>query len=226
VYEKCPARAKFQYVDKVVEENDPKRTAALAKGNKAHDDAEKYVKGEIDQLPKELKKFEKKFEEIRELQQANPELLVLEEQWAFTRDWQPCEWYADDVWVRMILDRLEWLDADKTGAIITDYKTGRKDGNEVKHGQQGQLFVLGAFMKYPSLQVVKVMFEYLDHGKTSLPKTYSRDQAMMFLSTFTRRGTSMTSALAFPPKPNRINCAWCPYGPNRGSGICQFGVEA
>ena len=225
VFEKCPYRAELQYVRKIEEESDPKREEALNRGKKVHDDAERFVKGEIDVVPKELKKFEKKFEEMRELHATNPELLVLEEQWAFDINWQPTEWYGDNTWCRMILDRFEWLDAEKSAAILTDYKTGRKEGNEVKHSQQGQLFVIGSFMKYSSLDAVKVVFEYLDHGKTSLPKTYSREQAMTFLPSMTERGLKMTQATKFPPKPNKINCAWCPYGPNRGTGVCEYGVD-
>jgi hypothetical protein len=226
VFEKCPKRAELQFVKKITEENDPKREEALTRGKKVHEAAEQYVRGEIDNLPKELKKFEGKFEEMRKLYATEPEKLVLEENWAFTIDWQPTEWYGEDAWCRMVLDRFEWLSDDKTAGELTDYKTGKKEGNEVKHGQQGQLFVLGAFMKYPSLQAVRVKFEYLDHGKTSLPKTYSREQAMTFLSAFERRGKAMTEATVFPPRPNRINCAWCPYGPSRGNGMCEYGVEA
>jgi RecB family exonuclease len=225
VFEKCPYRAELQYVQKLEEDNDPKREEALNRGKRVHKDAELYVQGELDGLTKELKKFEDLFKDLRERYAADPSMFILEEQWAFTRDWQPTEWYADDAWCRMIPDRGEWLDTDKTALKVADYKTGKKDGNEVKHAQQGQLLVVGSFMKFPALQVAEPVFEYLDHGKKSLRKTYTREQAMVFLPAFERRGLAMTEATRFQPKPNRINCAWCPYGPSRGNGKCIYGVE-
>jgi RecB family exonuclease len=226
VFERCPMRAALKFVKKTEEANDPKRDDALQRGRDVHDKAELYVRGELTDLPKELKKFEKNFEKHRDGYMANPEKYILEEQWAFDKDWQPCDWYDENVWVRMILDRGVWHDDEKTALEICDYKTGKKEGNEVKHGAQGQLFVVGCFMKYPTLQVARCVFEYLDHGKTSLPKVYTREQAMKFLASFERRGKAMTEAVTFPPKPNRINCAWCPYGPSRGNGACEYGVES
>ena len=225
VFERCPYRAELQFVQKVEESSDPKREEALNRGKKVHDDAERFVRGEIDTLPKELTKLGDMFWDYQHRFAENPEHFILEEQWAFTADWQPTDWYGDDAWLRVKLDLGEWLDPDKSALVIRDYKTGKKEGNEVKHGQQGQLYVVSCFMKYPSLQAAKVVFDYLDHGKHSLPKQYSREQAMAFLPQFERRGKAMTEAMVFPPKPNRINCAWCPYGPSRGNGQCQYGVE-
>jgi hypothetical protein len=234
IFERCPWRAKLQFVDKrdteaakaANAEAQAKGEAARLRGLEVHENAEKFVRGEIDELPKELKKNAKLFEETRAIMAEAPARVVLEEDWAFNKDWQPTEYYGTDAWCRMKLDRFVWHDDEKTAGELTDYKTGKKMGNEVKHGQQGQLFTIGSFMRYPSLQAIKVQFAYLDEGKMSLPKTYSREQAMAFLPSFDRRGRAMTEATVFPPKPNRINCAWCPFGPSRGDGSCHYGVEA
>jgi len=230
VFEKCPYRAYLQFVEKrddhvnVAEQE--KRNDARKRGIKVHEDAEKFVRGEIDELPKELKKSARIFEKTRQLMKTNPERVLLEENWGFTADWQTCTWDDwDNCWLRMQADRYVWIDPEQTAAELTDYKTGKKEGNEVKHNQQGQLMVIGSFMRFPSLQVCRVQFEYVDHGKRSLPKTYSREQAMAFLPSFDRRLKAMTNATTFPPKPNRINCAWCPFGPSRGDKSCEYGVE-
>lgn len=227
VFEKCPYRAFLQFVEKRDEHqaSDEKRENALKRGQEMHEQAEAYVRGTLETLPKELKKSAKVLNDTREVFAQTPERVVLEEDWAFTKEWTSAGWFDENAWLRMKLDRLVFLDSDKTAGDLRDYKSGKKEGNEVKHSQQGQLFTIGAFMRYPSLQVVKVQFEYMDHGKTSLPKTYSREQAMTFLPAFDRRGRAMTEATEFPPRPNRINCAWCPFGPSKGDGSCQYGVD-
>lgn len=228
-YERCQYKAYIKYALKrePVKRDDieDKGEVARQRGIDIHEAAEQYIRGELETMPKELKKLERRFLEKRERYAENPERFSLEEEWGFTIDWTPTDWWADDVWLRVKLDCLEWLDAEKTAAEVNDVKSGKKDGNEVKHGQQGQLYTIATFMKYPDLQVVRVVFEYVDQGKTSLPKTYTREQAMAFLPMFDRRLKAMTTATTFPPKPNRINCPWCPYGPSRGDGSCEYGVE-
>lgn len=228
----CPYRVKLEYVDKIErrEAQGPgsageKRDTALERGKAIHEKAELFVRGEIAELPKELKKNAKIFEETRELMQTNPERVLLEENWGIANDWTSAEWMAANVWGRVKVDRFVFLDPEKTSAELTDYKSGKKEGNEVKHGQQGQIYTVTSFMRFPSLQVVRTQFEYVDHGKRSLPKIYTREQAMAFLPSIDRRCRELTDATLFPPKPNRINCSWCPYGPSRGNGHCQYGVE-
>ena len=223
VFEKCPYRAYLKIVERRPEPPSERRDVALDKGRRVHDLAESYVRGDLEELPNELGKFSEKFEYKRKVFAAgNAEV---EEDWAYDEDWQRTEWSAPGTWLRVKLDWMEWHDEERTSAAVIDYKTGRKDGNEVKHSQQGQLYVLAAFMRYPSLQVVRVEFEYLDHGKTSIPKIYTREQAMKFFANFDERGRKMTEATVFTPRPNRVNCKFCPYGPDNGDGSCEYGVE-
>jgi CRISPR/Cas system-associated exonuclease Cas4 (RecB family) len=224
-FETCEHRLYLQVVLKQEGEQNEKGKAAMERGKEIHEIAEHFVRGDRDELPKELSKFERKFIESRELFEKQPDMVVLEENWGYTIEWTTTGFWDDDVWLRMKMDRGIWVDEDKTALEVTDYKTGRKDGNEVKHSQQGQLLVLGAFMRYPSLQVATMRNEYLDHGKTSLPKTYTREQALSFLPSWDRRGKALTTATSFPPRPNRINCGWCKYGPSRGDGSCEYGVD-
>ncbi len=224
VFEKCAYQAYLKYIAKKEEGHDEKRDAALKKGRDTHDDAEKYVRGELDKLPKGLQKFADKFVNARAAFATRPDDVEMEEDWGFTKDWTTTGWWDDDVWLRVKLDYLEWLDPEKTAVWIKDYKTGRKDGNEVKHSQQMQLYVVATFMRYPDVQVVKATFEYLDHGKVTT-RTYSRKQAMGFMANFDRRGKALTEATKFTPKPSRIACRWCPFGPNKGNGSCEYGVE-
>lgn len=224
VFEKCAYQAWKKYVEKAEEGHDEKRDAALKKGRDTHDAAEQFVRGELVKLPSGLKKFARQFEEAKRAFDTAPDSVEMEEDWGFTADWLVTGWWDDDVWLRVKLDYLEWLDDDKTAVWVKDYKTGRKDGNEVKHAHQMQLYVVATFMRYPEVKVVKATFEYLDHAKVTT-RTYSREQAMGFMPNFDRRGRALTEAKKFSPNPSRVACRWCPFGPNKGNGSCEYGVE-
>ena len=62
-YQKCPAMAKFKYLDKIVNPDDQK-SEALQRGARIHELAEGYLKGTIARLPKELKSFEDEFKKL------------------------------------------------------------------------------------------------------------------------------------------------------------------
>lgn len=223
IFEKCPFQVYLKYVEKRPEATDPKRQAALDRGKQTHEAAEHYVKGETETLPKELSHLVTELDEAREAFRNGQ--VSVEENWGFRLDWTQTGWFDTDVWLRMALDRVDWLDAERTAARVVDYKTGRKDGNEVKHNQQGQLYMLGTFARFPALQAIEVRFDYLDH-KQKTTKRYTREQGMVFMPRMDARLKALSEATVFPAKPNRINCKWCPYGVNRGDGSCEFGVEA
>ena len=63
VFESCAYKAYLKYIVKQDEGHDEKRDKALKKGRDTHDDAEKYVRGDIEKLPLGLKKFENSFYE-------------------------------------------------------------------------------------------------------------------------------------------------------------------
>ena len=131
-----------------------------------------------------------------------------------------CAWGDKDAWARIKLDAFVRL--SKTHAVVIDYKTGKKFGNEIKHAEQTQLYQLAAFLRYPELETIDVELWYTDQDDLTHMK-YTRSQGMRFFQNFNQRGIAMTSAEEFPPSPNVFACKWCPYGP-RGTGDCDKGV--
>lgn len=222
-FEKCPYQAYLKYVEKMPTDH-MDRTAA-DRGTAIHYEAELYVKGQ-GPLTDNLDKFTDYFDGLR--MEFDAGTVEIEEDWAFDIDWQVTGWFDDNAWARMKLDNFRhvgWEDGELVAAIATDYKTGKKFGNEVTHGQQGQVYALGAFMRYETLEHVEVEFIYLDQGpKHSTKRKYSREKAMKFLPVWDKRARAMTEATDFPPKPNKITCMWCPFGPQNGDGSCDWGV--
>ena len=223
-YEKCPYMLWLKAGEKR-DQSHMDRTAA-DRGTMVHDAAEHFVDGSGDFI-KEMAKFADYFKDLKVQYDAGG--VVIEEEWGFTHDWTPCGYWDKDVWLRMKLDNFITKATDENGNVIvgvaTDYKTGKKFGNEVAHNQQGQLYILGSFLRYPKLEACSIEFIYLDHGIKSKPKKYTREKAMKFLASWTERATKMTEATEFPPKANKINCKWCPFGPQNGNGSCDWGVD-
>jgi RecB family exonuclease len=211
-FEKCPFRSFLQKIKKIQEPQHP----AAKRGTDIHDQAERYVRGEIE-FPKSLKKFTDSFENLRELFDKGQ--VELEGDWGFTQDWEICEWRAEDVWARIKLDAMVRM--DDTSARVIDYKTGRKFGNEIAHGQQALLYAIASFIRYPELEFIRTELWYLDHAAVA-EQTYTRAQAMLFYPRWVERATIMTTATDFPPKPSKQACRWCSY---RTSGDCDYGVD-
>jgi len=214
VYEECPYRTYISRVKKIKEVAGP----AAERGTQIHQLAEDYVNGTIGEMPKELNKFKEEFEVLRELFiEAKVEL---EGEWGFDIDWAPVGWMVKDTWARIKLDAL--VQEDETSARVIDYKTGKKWGNEIGHGQQGLLYAIGSFFRYPDLQFVQTEFWYLDKGETT-KKGYTREQAMTFAPGFHRRAVKMTTETEWNPTPSSDSCRWCSF--RKGDEPeCSWGV--
>jgi hypothetical protein len=214
VYEDCAYRTYISRVKGIKEPSSP----AADRGTQIHNYAEDYVNGTLGELPTELKKFTDDFEELRQL--YNDAKVELEGEWGFDLNWAPVGWMQKETWARIKLDAL--VHEDETSARVIDYKTGKKWGNEIPHSQQGLLYAIGTFFRYPTLQFVQTEFWYLDHGETT-KKPYTRDQAMLFAPAFHRRAIKMTTETTFAPTPSKSACRWCPH--HKGDEPeCRWGI--
>ena len=224
IYETCPYRLWLQAGEK--RDMSHVDTKAMDRGSAIHQEAEDYVTGK-GEFTKNLAKFATYFAEVKAEYDAGDE--TVEEDWGFDVDWQPTGWWDEDVRCRIKLDTFRITarndDGDPVTGIPTDYKTGKKFGNEVTHSQQGQLYAIACFLRYASLEVAEVEFRYLDHGITSKKKVYTREKAMKFLASWTMRAEKLLNDRVFKPKANKITCKWCPFGPQNGDSSCEWGVD-
>jgi hypothetical protein len=232
VYETCPKRAEFQYVQRIPEPDrgpPPKGMKEWAndRGSRVHEHCEHYVFGRVDKQIAEMKAFESEFTRMRELAQDGH--VLAEDMWAFDRNWASCD-VKDfaNIWARVIIDAVVFDPQSPEIATVIDYKTGKRVFNEIKHAKQVQLYQLASFLRYPQLQHVTTELWYLDQNEMFQQK-FTRSQGLKFLKGFNERGIAMTTATRFPPKPNMHNCRFCPYksgmigknGP-MGTGHCDL----
>lgn len=218
-FEQCRYRYRLKHIDKVPEE----KHEAADRGTAIHQMAEDFVGGKIRSLPTELLKFDDDFLALRA--RYTEKRVSLEGEWGFDRQWEPTVYKT--AWLRMKADAVAFDRAkDPTEAIVIDYKTGKKWGNEIKHGEQVQLYALATAIRQPTVKKITVELWYLDKDDLT-NNVYTREQAISFIKPFDRRASLIDKAHEtgqFPANPNAFSCQWCPYGPNKGKQ-CEHGIR-
>jgi CRISPR/Cas system-associated exonuclease Cas4 (RecB family) len=212
-YETCPFRYKLKYIERMPEPPpDPKKPAAKDRGNMIHKQLELYVNGSRPDVPPECEDFHNQLITLRQLYAVGK--VEVEQNWFFDSNWGVFPQWKD-AWCQVKADVFV---NDGDSAVVIDHKTGKKFGNEVKHTQQTNVYSLAAFFRYPDLHTVKTEIWYHDVNDI-LPVTYRRDQAMRFLPRLEKRVEAMLHDTMYRPRPNVVNCKYCPYGRN-GTGHC------
>jgi len=222
IFTQCKYRAKLQYIDKIPE---PDRGAppngkewANDRGSRIHSEAEQFVRGN-GELPVECKDFKYELQRLKTLYASGT--VITEQTWYFDQDWKEINGKIyNDIRIRVICDVLVFLSEHE--AVLIDYKSGRKFGNEVSHAQQLQLYQLAAFLKYPKLQLVHAEIYYFDQNELTSME-FNRYQGLHFFTLWDDKIKAMLSCTRFPPNANRFSCKWCPYRQDR-SGDCSFGI--
>lgn len=218
-FEACPHKVYLSVVEKMPSPSGP----AAERGTQIHNHIEGYIQAEHSDVIKEMQGFMPLIDLLRiEYAEARVEV---EGEWGFTRDWGVTGWSGNDTWARMKLDAIHF--ESPTSAKVIDWKTGKKWGNEIKHGQQGMGYAIGAFARYPELEFISVQFAYLDKND-ELRATYTRQQAELMRPMLERRADVMTTTVDFEPKPSFQNCRWCPHAKvqeGRDAPACPWADE-
>jgi CRISPR/Cas system-associated exonuclease Cas4 (RecB family) len=224
MYEECPHKVKLKYIDRIPEperELPPgKDEHPMDRGSRVHDGCEKFVMGDLADLPVEANKyFSDEFEHLRKLYKRG--LVELEMSCGVDKGWEFVPEWNDDTWCLIKMDAE--LKTDDM-ALIIDYKTGKRRYNEVKHAEQMQLYQIAFFKKHPDINKLRTELWYLDLGEVH-GMNYTRKQGMVFQRTYDRRAKKMLRDKQFTPTPSQYACRFCPYGQGKNkTGHCQMDV--
>tara|TARA_A100001391_G_scaffold161661_1_gene120566 strand:- start:786 stop:1547 length:762 start_codon:yes stop_codon:yes gene_type:complete len=202
-FEECPYKVFIDAVKKIKQPSGP----AAERGTEIHDAGEQFVKGDTDLLRDEYSHFDQDMRLARDMYSEGK--AEVEGEWGFTTDWKPTGWMDKDTWARIKLDLL--MRPTETSARVVDYKTGKKIGNELSHKQQGNLYAVGTFMRYPEIEYIEVEFWYLDQNDI-MRSSFTRESALKFLPVWNRRALALTTATTWKPTPSPKACRFCSYG--------------
>jgi len=204
-YEKCPKQAEFKFIKKIKEPGSP----AMDRGKEIHKMCEDYIRGTLEEMPKQIQDFEDAFNLLREMYLYGH--VLCESDWAIDKDWNKTVWFEDDTWGRAKVDAFVYEEGESKEARVIDFKTGRYDGNQESHREQCELYGAVALSRYPELERITTEMWYLDHGKIDryiyTPKTIEIKQKRI-----NARAVAMTTAEEFPAKPSTFGCKWCYFG--------------
>ena len=220
-YKQCPRKAKFTMIDKIKEPKSP----AMERGIKVHTDIEHYIKGTMRELTPEALLLKREIKALKELHNAAPNKVHVEDSWAFRKDWSLTrfnDWAG--CWLRVKLDAGHYEGEHGTTYIVTDWKTGRFYPNDVEaYVQQLEIYALGAFLQMPWIDTVKCRLAYVDSG-TFYPNedgtVFERDQLESLKALWVKRVAPMFKDKDFAPRPND-KCKWCFFSHQNG-GTCEF----
>ncbi|RLC99086.1 MAG: hypothetical protein DRI46_10100 [Chloroflexi bacterium] len=115
-----------------------------------------------------------------------------------------------------------------TKKMIPTHNSGKRDRNEVSHGQQLQLYQLSAFMRHPNLKHILASLWYLDLG-VQYDTPFTRTKGLQFFPIFDGQAKHMCADDQFLPAPSAYRCRFCPYGGEDNkwvvkTGDCEYGV--
>lgn len=216
-YRKCPALAKYKFIDKIKEPGN----AAMDRGSAIHKMAEDYTKGLLKKLPKELELFSEEFKALKK-----QKVKFVEEQWIFKNDWSLTDWNDwNGAWLRVKLD-VAYINTEHNVMVIIDHKTGRyKPDNQLEYKEQLELYGLAGLVKEPSVEAVSPRLWYLDHGVIHPDPEqeeieFTRADLPSLDKTWRARIKKMLTDTTFKPTPGAA-CTYC-FFRKSNNGPCKF----
>lgn len=216
-YKKCPAQAKFKFIDKLKEPG----SAAMDRGTDIHKLAEDYTKGSIKTLPKELKLFKDDFARLKK-----QKVKSVEESWTFKADWSLTTWNDwNGAWLRVKLDA-SYTNVEHNALVIIDHKTGKfSDYKLPEYEEQLELYGLAGLKYHPTIEVVSPRLWYLDQGivhpdPNVEEKTFSRSDEPYLEKLWKDKTKKMLTDTTFKPTPGAA-CTYCHFRKSNG-GPCKY----
>jgi CRISPR/Cas system-associated exonuclease Cas4 (RecB family) len=202
-YINCPKQ--YQEV-KVLKRFEKKQTPQMSYGTEVHSALENYVKDGTPLL-KNYERYRKQLDPLRDMDGIK----FPEHEMALTYEKVPCDFRADNYWVRGIADLLV-VDGNK--GFIVDYKTG---SNKYPDPKQLQLMALMAFAHFPQIEHINagLLFVAHEHFVTS---EYSRSKIDDYWKDFEKDLKRLHNSFntgTFQANPTPL-CGWCPVN------TCEF----
>lgn len=216
-FNNCPKAYYHKRIAKDVE--DPPNEAGLW-GDYVHKEFEKYL-NQANQpaytaplpLPDELDRYRAYLDSLAGMRGE----MFVECKYAITRQQEPCDFFAPDVWCRAILDVIV-IDGER--AFVLDHKTGKRKPNS----RQLKLSALMVFIHHPSVQIVKTAYYWLKEDAYDA-ETYVRADYLKLWEEFLpdlKQYLRAAKEETWTPRPSGLCYGWCPvqqcefWKPKRG----------
>lgn len=147
---------------------------------------------------------------------GGPGKLLVEQKYAITKDFQPCEYFGPRVWLRVIADVVR---IDGPVGLTVDWKTGKILHDSV----QLMLVAQALFAHFPELQVIRTEFIWLKEGCTT-SEVFKRNTIQREWTALLPQVQAMDDAartMTYAPRPGKLCRSYCPVlsCPYHGKGL-------
>lgn len=199
-YETCPFKYYHERVSKKYEQ--PKGEAAIW-GDEVHKKLETSIHtGE--RLPVSMAKYQP----VIDIVAQSPGDKLPEVKLAVTQDFEACDFFSPDAWLRGICDLLV-LNGHRAGAF--DWKTGKKK----KESSQLDIMACLTMAAYPEVEYVITSFVWLQEPNPTRvePKIVDRGEMPELISGFSDRIANINYSYehdVWPMRPSGLCKQWCP----------------
>lgn len=204
-YESCPKR----HYEVDIAKNFTDSTEQLDWGNEVHKALE-LATTDGTPLPDGMRDYQVWVDDIK----GGEGTILVEQQFAITKDFQPTGWFDPDVWFRGICDVMKIGPSGRT-VRARDYKTG----NPKHNSRQLMLMAQCIFVHHPAVQRVHTEFVWLKSNCLGTPEIFNRatiaNEWLPLLPQIKQMEDAAKNA-NYPPKPCGLCARYCPVV------SCQF----
>jgi len=198
-FKTCPKQ--FHEVKVLKRFKDTKGEAAIW-GDYVHFEFEQYLKakGTVD-LPENLQQYKEYLDRIL----AQPGTIIVEAMLAIDNQFNPCDFFAPNVFLRGYADVLRMLGSK---AWILDHKTGKRKADS----KQMKMMALLVFAIYPLIEHIRVGFAWLQDSVNDAEE-FKRSDWNKLLNEFLPDIVQYRNAFrddVWQPRQNGLCHGWCP----------------
>jgi hypothetical protein len=209
-WDQCPAKFKYQYIDRLPQGPTP---AFFKHGRDEHKAVETVL-----ETRQPTAWYESKPDAIKQIVDRiiRSDDYMIERRIEVDREWNVA---PREPWAVMKIDVA--FAEDEKFVHIVDWKTGK--GNPAKYHPQGTCYAAAAGVAFPG-RIVVVHFANMDTGVVAPPGTYTTDGTEKLRLMWSQNFGLVEQARAaddFPAVRNPF-CGNCPYGKSKG-GPCEHG---
>lgn len=199
-FDTCPRQFEARYITKEVKFQESEATRW---GNEVHSALEHYLTARSP-IPANIP-YQRYADWV--LARVRGDELLIENEFAMTRDMQPCGWWDHDAWLRSKIDVVILRPRERIAEVF-DWKTGKPKLDR----KQLLLYALLVMSRYPDIDEVKTGFVWLANGEVTPPVGYlrmNRDALVVHFRNLTAQVDSADSLGVFTPKPSGLCRQWC-----------------
>lgn len=213
-YYKCPARFKYDYVDRLPAPIGLPPSPQMERGTDIHKTVEDFMHRRVDVLHPDIHEaYGAFFHGLRESYQVFPE-----HPFAVDKDFAPVSPDAENVWFRGFFDlKLLPKEGPVSELVIYEFKSGNI--YEQEHGDQRDRYAVMGLIQHPEAESVVVWGTYLDKLEVRATRL-ARQNLYLYKEILQGEIKRMEKDEFFMTRPG-YGCRWCNRSRYNG-GPCQF----